>query len=145
MGDAKQQNTHPAVWANMQSIKYAQNKEKEKWLALYRDDAVLADPVGVSPFDPEGKGHIGKAAIEQFWDTVIANSNITLTPGTRCTSGQYTCAVPMRADNDLGGGIKTHIDMIAVYEVDEQGLIKSMQAYWSWDAMEKQLKELGLA
>lgn len=136
---------HPAVLANMNSIKYAMAKDKAAWLALYRDDAVVRDPVGVSPLDPAGNGHIGKAAIEKFWDSVIGVSNITLTPGLRCPSGTHSCAVPMRAENDLGGGIKTVVDMIAVYEVDDDGLIASMSAYWDWSTMEAQLKKLGFA
>lgn len=136
---------HPAVLANMNSIKFASAKDKAAWLALYRDDAVLRDPVGVSPLDPAGHGHIGKAAIEKFYDLVIANANITMTPGARICSGKYTCAVPMHCVNDLGGGIKTEVDMIAVYEVDDAGLIKTMSAYWDFDAMMDQLKKLGLA
>ena len=135
---------HPAALANMNSIKYAMAGNKEAWLALYRDDAIVRDPVGVSPFDLSGNGHIGKAAIEKFWDTVIGPANLTITPGKRCPSGAYCCAVPMQAVNDMGNGIKTTIDMIAVYEVDDDGLIKSMSAYWSWNAMEQQLKQLGL-
>ncbi len=133
---------HLAVLANMRSIQYAMNKDKAAWLALYRDDATLRDPVGVSPLDPSGLGHKGKAAIEKFWDTVIGPSNITLTPGERCPSGAYHCAVPMRAVNNLGSGISTTVDMIAVYEVDDNGLITSMSAYWDWDVMEQQLKKL---
>ncbi len=136
---------HPAVLANMNSIKYAMAKNKAAWLALYRDDAVLRDPVGVSPLDPAGLGHIGKAAIEKFYDTIIATANITMTPGVRCPSGQYTCAVPMHCVNDLGGGIKTEVDMVAVYEVDDAGLIKTMSAYWNFDDMMQQFKKLGLA
>lgn len=131
--------SHLAVQANIQSIRYAMEKNRDAWLALYRDDAILKDPVGPSPLDPEGKGHIGKQAIATFFDNVIANSNIKLTPGLRCTSGDYHCAVPMQAVNDLGGGLTTTIDMVAVYEVDEQGLIKTMSAYWSWASMEQQL------
>ena len=133
---------HLAVQANINSIRYAMEKNREAWLALYRDDAILKDPVGPSPFDPEGNGHIGKEAIAAFFDNVIATSNITLTPGHRCTSGDYHCAVPMQAVNDLGGGLTTTIDMVAVYEVDEQGLIKTMCAYWSWAEMEQQFANL---
>jgi hypothetical protein len=139
------ENIHPAALANMNSIKYAMEKNKTAWLALYRDDAILRDPVGISPLDPTGNGHIGKAAIEQFWDNVIAPSSIKLTPGLRCISGSHHCAVPMHGENDLGGGLVTHIDMIAVYEVDDAGLIKTMNAHWSWDAMQDQFKQLGLA
>lgn len=136
---------HPAVLANMNSIKFAMAKDKAAWLALYRDDAVLRDPVGVSPLDPTGCGHQGKEAIAKFWDMIIANSNITLTPGLRCPSGTHTCAVPMRAENNISDSIKTTVDMIAVYEVDDEGLIKSMSAYWDWNEMEAQLKKLGFA
>jgi hypothetical protein len=51
----------------------------------------------------------------------------------------------MHCVNDLGGGIKTKVDMVAVYEVDEQGLIKTMSAYWNFDDMMAQFKKLGLA
>lgn len=136
---------HPAAQANMKSIKYAQEHNREAWLALYRDDAVVADPVGKSPFDPEGNGHQGKEAIAAFFDNVIAQSNAVITAGKRRLSGERWCAVPMTAESDLGGGMSTKVDMIAVYEVDEQGLIKSMRAYWDWDDMEAQLKSLGLA
>ena len=138
------QDNHLAVIANKNSIKFASEKNKEAWLALYRDDAVVCDPVGVSPFDEKGDGHIGKAAIENFWDTVIASSNIQITAHKRCPSGTHSCAVHQSAVNDMGNGIKTTIEMIAVYHVDDEGLIKSMQAYWSWDEMQEQLKQLGL-
>ena len=136
---------HPAVQANMNSIKYAMAGDKEAWLALYTDDAVVADPVGVSPFDPVGEGHRGKAAIEALWDAVIGPSNVTITPHKRYPSGSNTCAVPQTAVNDLGNGINTTVDMVAVYEVNDEGKITSMKAYWSWDEMTAQLKELGLA
>lgn len=136
--------THPAVQANMNSIKYAMAGDKDAWLALYTDDAEVADPVGVSPFDPAGAGHRGKAAIEKFWDTVIGPANLTITPGKRCPSGANTCAVPMTAVNDMGNGISTTVEMIAVYEVNDEGKITSMKAYWDWGVMESQLRELGL-
>lgn len=130
--------SHLAKLANINSIKYATAKNKEAWLALYRDDATLRDPVGISPLDPSGEGHQGKEAIAKFYDMIIANSNLTMIPGERIASGEYSCAVPMKAINDMGS-MKTEVDMIAVYHVDEQGLITSMSAYWDWDIMQKQL------
>lgn len=130
--------SHLAKLANINSIKYATAKNKEAWLALYRDDAILRDPVGISPLDPSGEGHQGKEAIAKFYDMIIANSNLTMIPSERIASGEYSCAVPMKAINDMGS-MKTEVDMIAVYHVDEQGLITSMNAYWDWDVMQKQL------
>ena len=140
-----QQTLHPAVRANMQSIEYAMSGNKSAWLALYADDAMVADPVGISPLDPGGLGHQGKAAIEAFWDTVIGPSNLTMTVHQRCPSGAATCAVSMTAQNDIGNGLSTAIDMIAVYEMNDAGKIKCMKAYWNWDEMAAQLTKLGLA
>lgn len=134
---------HLAVQANINSIKYASQGDKEAWLALYDDNALVQDPVGISPFDASGEGHRGKAAIEAFWDTVIGPSNITITVAKRCPSGSHSCAVMQTAVNDMGNGIKTTIEMICVYEVNDAGKITRMSAYWDWDAMETQLKELG--
>ena len=126
---------HLAVEANKKSIKFASEGNKEAWLALYAEDAVVADPVGVSPMDPSGQGHQGKAAIEQFWDTVIGPSNIEIRVEKRWTSGDYCCCVAQVARNDLGDGKYADCDMLAVYEVNEDGLIKRMQAYWDFDQL----------
>lgn len=134
--------THLAKLANIRSIKYASEKNKDAWLALYHDDAILRDPVGISPLDPSGKGHHGKTAIAQFYDIIIANSNLTMIPGERIASGEFSCAVPMKAINDMGNGIKTEVNMIAVYEVDTAGLIISMNAYWDWSLLQNQLNHL---
>lgn len=127
--------THLAVEANKKSVKYASEGNKEAWLALYAEDAMVADPVGVSPMDPSGKGHQGIAAIEQFWDTVIGPSNIEIRVDKRWTSGDYCCCVAQVARNDLGDGKYTDCDMLAVYEVNEQGLITRMQAHWDFDEL----------
>ena len=55
---------------------YAVAKDKQNWLDLFADDAIVQDPIGKSPLDPVGDGHKGKEAIEKFYDTVIANGNI---------------------------------------------------------------------
>lgn len=130
---------HLAVKANMNSIKYASAGDKEAWLALYADDAIVQDPVGKSPMDPSGNGHVGRAAIEAFWDNVIGPSSIEITAQKRWTSGANCCCVAQVARNDLGGGKFSDCDMLAVYEVNDEGLITRMQAHWDFDAMMAQL------
>jgi hypothetical protein len=49
----------------------AGRKDREAWLALFAPDAVIEDPIGPSPFDPEGKGHRGTEGINAFYDNVI--------------------------------------------------------------------------
>ncbi|HNP11905.1 MAG TPA: nuclear transport factor 2 family protein, partial [Mycobacterium sp.] len=51
--------------------------DKQAWLAVFADDAVIEDPIGPSHFDPEGKGHRGKGAIAKFYDMAIAPSRLT--------------------------------------------------------------------
>ena len=133
---------HLAVEANKKSIKYATESNKEAWLALYTDDAVVCDPVGKSPMDPSGEGHHGKAAIEAFWDNVIGPANVEITANKRWTSGDYCCCVAQVAKNDLGDGNFTECDMLAVYEVNEVGLITRMAAHWDFDNMMEQLSRL---
>lgn len=136
------QSNHPAIQANIKSIKLASEKNKEAWLDLYADDAVLRDPVGTSPFDSSGKGHQGKEAISVFWDNVIAPANLTMTVNKHVPSGDKTCAVDQTASIDLGDGKKTETNMIAIYELNDDGKIASMSAFWSWAKLEQQLAEL---
>ena len=39
-----------------QSMALTEAKDRDGWLALFADDAVVEDPVGPSMFDPDGKG-----------------------------------------------------------------------------------------
>src|SRR5258708_12053991 len=47
-------------------------KDRDAWLSLFASDAVVQDPIGPSPLDPQGSGHSGPAAIAAFYDNVIA-------------------------------------------------------------------------
>ncbi len=104
----------------------------------------LQDPVGpVSPLDPEGKGHQGKAAIERFWDNCDRErANLSFEAPQRIACAN-TCAAVLRITNDLGGGKKSIVDMVGIYEVNEDGKISSLRVYWDWDQLAGQLKELG--
>jgi hypothetical protein len=135
--------THPAVEANKRSIQYAMEGNKAAWLALYAPDAVVHDPVGKSPMDPTGEGHRGRAAIEQFWDATIGPAKLDIRVDKRWISGDNCCCVAQVARNDLGDGNYTDVDMLCVYEVDEDGLVTRMAAHWDWDDVVRQLQQLG--
>ncbi len=133
---------HLAVEANKNSIKYAMEGNREAWLDLYTDDAVVQDPVGVSPMDPTGKGHHGKEAIAAFWDNVIGKSKLDIRVEKRWTSGDYRCCVAQVAHNDLGDGKVSKCDMLAIYDVNEEGKITAMSANWDFDELMAQLAEI---
>ena len=69
--------THIAQRASALSARYASERNKAAWLALYADDALIQDPVGVSPLDPTGHGHRGREALVRFWDMIIGPGNMT--------------------------------------------------------------------
>lgn len=133
---------HLAVEANKKSIQYAMEGNKEAWLALYAEDAVVCDPVGVSPMDPTGEGHKGKEAIAGFWDSTIGPANLDIRVEKRWTSGDRCCCVSQVARSDLGDGNFTVCDMLAKYEVNDDGLITAMSAHWCWDDVAAQFKNM---
>ena len=119
---------------------YAVAKDKENWLALFAKDALVQDPIGKSPLDPEGNGHKGIAAIEKFYDTVIANGNIefTILESIPCAD---ECANYAQIVN-LVGDIKIETKMIVIYRINSNNKIESLRAFWDYQKMEKQLNGL---
>ena len=119
---------------------YAVAKDKENWLALFAKDALVQDPIGKSPLDPEGNGHQGIAAIEKFYDTVIANGNIefTIIESIPCAD---ECANYAQIVN-LVGDIKIETKMIVIYRINSNNKIESLRAFWDYQKMENQLNEL---
>ena len=119
---------------------YAVAKDKENWLALFAKDALVQDPIGKSPLDPEGNGHRGIAAIEKFYDTVIANGNIefTIIESIPCAD---ECANYAQIVN-LVGDIKIETKMIVIYRINSNNKIESLRAFWDYQKMENQLNEL---
>ena len=119
---------------------YAVAKDKENWLALFTKDALVQDPIGKSPLDPEGNGHKGLAAIEKFYDTVIANGDIefTIIESIPCAD---ECANYAQIVN-LVGDIKIETKMIVIYRINSNNKIESLRAFWDYQKMENQLNEL---
>ena len=72
MTETQTKTEHPAHAAGRRSREAVQARDKEAWLAVFADDAIVEDPIGPSAFDPEGKGHRGRDAISAFWDKAIA-------------------------------------------------------------------------
>lgn len=125
---------HPARAASHRSMQAVRAKTKDAWLALFADDAVIEDPVGVSPLDPEGRGHRGKAAIAAFWDTNIGPSEIdfdirhSYACGDECANvGTITTALP--------NGAKALAEGVFVYRVNAEGKLVSLRAFWEFDRM----------
>ena len=119
---------------------YAVAKDKQNWLDLFDEDAIVQDPIGKSPLDPVGNGHKGREAIEKFYDTVIANGNIefNILESIPCAD---ECANFAQIINVVGD-VKIETKMIVIYRVNSNDQIVSLRAFWDYEKMEDQLKAM---
>ena len=119
---------------------YAVAKDKQNLLDLFAEDAIVQDPIGKSPLDPVGEGHKGKEAIENFYDTVIANGNIefNILESIPCAD---ECANFAQIIN-IVGDVKIETKMIVIYRVNSDDKIVSLRAFWDYQKMEDQLKAM---
>jgi steroid delta-isomerase len=112
-------------------------KDRETWLGLFAPDAIVEDPIGPSPFDPEGTGHRGTAAIAAFYDTVIDQAESLVFDIER----SYLCGNEV-ADvgtirTTLAGG--THVAIVRgvfTYRGDGAGRLVALRAFWEMGALE---------
>lgn len=132
-----------AIRAHKLSIANAQAGNKEQWLALFDDNAVVNDPVGPSMHDPSGEGFRGKARIGEFWDMMIGAGSLTIVSHRRIPCGEHIAACDITAANTIGG-IKTAIEMIVIYEVNAAGKLISLKAYWDTDKVKEQMAAQGV-
>jgi len=125
---------HPARDAAIHSITCIEAGDRDGWLSMWDENGCIEDPVGKSPFDPEGKGHQGIDAITAFYDNVIANGQArftirqTLVAANECVNvGTITVKT---ADN-----IVSRIETVMFYKVNDAGKVLSLRAFWDFDDM----------
>ncbi|MGI9283860.1 MAG: nuclear transport factor 2 family protein [Pseudomonadales bacterium] len=123
---------HPARDAAIGSITCAQNKDREGWLALWAEDGVIEDPVGPSPLDPEGKGHRGREALTNFYDTIIAPGDLRFCIRQTFACGDE-CANVGTITTRSSDGTVGRTELVMVYRVNEDGKVISLRAFWEFD------------
>ena len=107
--------------------------DRDGWLALFGDDAVVEDPVGPSMFDPEGAGHRGPEAIAAFYDNVIGvNESIRFTIRQSFLCGDEVANVGTIRINFVGGGA-VEVDGVYCYRVAADGRLGGIRAFWEAD------------
>lgn len=108
---------------------------RDAWLALFVPDAVVADPVGPSVFDPTGEGHRGPEARAAFWDNVIGPNSVHMDVHASYAGGNEVANV-LTITTTLGDGSRAVVPCVVKYEVDGDGLILSLRAYWEMDDLQ---------
>jgi ketosteroid isomerase-like protein len=122
--------THPARAASRASMDAVCRGAREEWVALFAEDAVVEDPVGVSMFDPTGDGHHGHAGIAAFWDKTIANvARFEFAIRDSFAAGDEVANVGTITTH-LPDGSRVDTEGVFVYRVNADGLIVSMRAFW---------------
>lgn len=130
-------NEHPARRASHWSMEIVQSKgegAKERWLALFADDAIVEDPIGPSPLDPKGQGHRGKEAIANFWDLAIANTEIRFDIERSYACGHEVANVGT-ITTKMAGGTTFAVPGVFTYRVDDAGRITALRAFWEFEKL----------
>jgi steroid Delta-isomerase len=117
--------------AGKRSREAAMARDKEAWLALFTDDAIIEDPIGPSHFDPEGKGHRGKEALAKFFDMAIAPSQLEFNFVQTYQCGNEEANVGHIVI--VASGFRVVADGVFTYRVNDDGKIVALRAYWELD------------
>ena len=112
-------------------------KDRATWLSLWAPEAVIQDPVGPSPFDPEGNGHCGPEAIAAFYDKVIApNDLITFEIEDSYMCGNEVADVGVIRTVLPGGTHVALVHGVYTYRSDGEGKLVALRAFWELDKAE---------
>lgn len=112
-------------------------KDRDGWLELFADDAIVQDPIGPSPLDPGGKGHRGRDAIAAFYDTVIApNERITFEIERSYLCGDEVADVGVIRTTLAGGRHIAVVRGVYTYRSNGAGKLAALRAYWEFGAAE---------
>jgi ketosteroid isomerase-like protein len=117
------------------SMTAVEARDRDGWLALFADDAIVEDPIGPSAFDPEGKGHRGADAIAAFYDKVIgANESIRFDIRQSFLCGDEIANVGVIRIT-VAAGVVVEVDGVYTYRRSPDGKIAALRAYWETDAI----------
>jgi steroid delta-isomerase len=95
-------------------------------VALYAEDATLEDPIGSDV-------RHGHDSIREFYAASAGTVVMKRTGPARVAGNE--AATPLVVLMGPEGGDRSALDIISVMTFDDDGKIRSMRAYWSFDAM----------
>lgn len=107
-------------------------RDKDAWLAVFADDAIVEDPIGPSHFDPDGKGHRGRDAISAFWDKAIAPTDkieFNFVDTFQCGNEEANVGNIVITT----AGYQVTAEGVFTYKADDDGKLAALRAYWEVD------------
>ena len=120
--------------ASLRSRAFVQARDREGWLGIFAEGAVVQDPVGVSFLDETGEGHKGAEGIGGFWDNVIATNPVRMDIVSSHAGGNEV-ANYLTITTTFPDGSSVAGEMVAIYKVDEAGKVESLRAFWEVDQL----------
>lgn len=120
---------HPARAAAARSMDAVHRHDRQAWLDNFAEGAVVEDPIGPSPLDPDGKGHRGKEEIAAFWDRLIAPNRILFNLHRSYAAGDEVANVGAITIAGPDGSVMI-VEGVFTYRVDRTGKLASLRAFW---------------
>ncbi len=112
--------------------------DRDAWVGLFAPDARVCDPVGSRP-------HIGRAAIERFYDTFIGPNGIAFRIEHDVVCGM-TVWRDLAIETTMSTGVTLRVPMHLRYDVQRVGetlKIRELHAHWELPVMIGQLLRAG--
>ena len=129
---SEQAKSSVAFRVSQQSWHAANARDKQGWLALFAEDALVEDPVGPSMYSPDGSGQRGRAMLADFFDQSIAGTSFLDFDMDDC----FACGdeIVYTGRIHIGMGESTlDAEGVFCYRVDADGLITNLRAFWEFD------------
>lgn len=104
--------------------------DRQGWLDLFAEDGVVQDPVGISPLDPSGVGHRGKATIAKFYDDIISHNKSFEGKITEAILCGEECACTVSFAITSADGKPMTLNAINIYKATKDGRIASLRSFW---------------
>jgi steroid delta-isomerase len=94
-------------------------------VALYTEDAIIEDPIG-------SELHRGRDAVRAFYQAAAGTVVMKRTGPVRVAGSEAATPLVVLIGPE---GQQQALDIISVMTFDDAGLVQSMRAFWSMDAM----------
>ena len=124
-----------ALEMSKRSMAMSEARDRQGWLSLFADDAVVEDPVGPSFVSEDGSGQRGIEAIATFYDNVISQSeSIKFTIHRSIECGDEVCNIgELRIT--LPGDQVGVVQLANIYKVNAEGKLVSLRSFWEQDKL----------
>ena len=112
------------------SLRLTKEQDRDGWLALFTEDAVVEDPIGGVQFGSEGLGHRGIEAIARFHDGTISSMEKFDYDIERIYLCGDEAAAVVTFHITAAGGYELDMDVVNVYKATADGKLASLRSFW---------------